>query len=62
MKPPPKVRKDKRCVTCGGRRKLPSRLQKGVGIEVYEQDPFCKTECAKAYYEVPVRTGERAAP
>lgn len=51
----PKVRRDKKCYVCKGARKIPTDLQKGVPVEVYEQDPFCSALCARVYWGNPIK-------
>jgi hypothetical protein len=52
----PTVRRDGLCRTCKGERH-PERSRK-YGKAVAELDPFCSTECAKAWYRTETHFGK----
>lgn len=52
----PAVRRDGRCCVCGKKRVIPKTRQKGVPVETYERDPFCSNDCARKYFNNPIRS------
>lgn len=49
----PAVRRDGRCLHCGGKREV-AKL-KPLYRTAMLTDPFCSTECARAWHNTPLR-------
>jgi hypothetical protein len=48
----PRVRKNGTCAQCGGERKMPRTHHGSINVAVYLLDPFCSSNCARAYHGV----------
>jgi hypothetical protein len=64
VKADPRVRRSGNCAQCGKPRKIP-KPQHGVDPSVYERDPFCASDCARAWHgnpratAIPTNTSEK---
>jgi hypothetical protein len=61
MRDVPRAREDGRCVECGKRKKMPNPPQRGVDVGIYLAEPFCSSQCARAYYGTQLRSSAPGA-
>jgi hypothetical protein len=53
MKHDPPVPKNGRCAHCGKKRRTPPKGQRYATRAEFDVDPFCSTECARAWHAKP---------